>query len=121
MTKLRWQDVVNLLLGLWIGTSPWVLGFAGNYDAAMWNAAIVGGIILVLSALDIDLPAYWEEWLLIALGAWLALSPSLFGFTAYRIGAINTVASGIVVAVLAAWALFAATRPGAASGHVTDH
>lgn len=121
MSKLRWQDVVNLLLGLWIATSPWVLDFTGNYYAAMWNALVVGIVILVLATVDIDLPAYWEEWLLIALGAWLIASPWMFGFADYRIGAMNSVASGIVVMVLAGWVLFATTRIGAPNEHAPGH
>jgi hypothetical protein len=120
MSKLRWQDVASLLLGLWIATSPWVLGFPGNHYAAMWNAVIVGGVVLVLAAVDIDLPADWEEWLLIALGAWLIASPWMFGFDGNRVGTMSSVASGIAVMTLAASALFA-TRAGGPNEHVTGH
>ena len=117
MSKLRWQDVVNILMGLWIATSPWVLGFPGSHYAAMWNALVVGIAIIVLELVDIDWPAYWEEWLSIALGAWLIASPWMFGFVDNRVGTMSSVASGIIVMVLSASALFSATRVGALNEH----
>jgi hypothetical protein len=121
MSKLRWQDVVNVLVGLWVATSPWVLGFVDNYYAAMWNALVVGIAIIVLELVDIDWPAAWEEWLSIALGAWLIASPWVFGFADFRVGLASSVASGIVVIVLAAWALFSTLRVDTPNQHATGH
>ena len=41
--------VVNLVAGLWLAVSPWVLGFAGAVAAAS-NAWIVGVLAVVLAA-----------------------------------------------------------------------
>ena len=43
----RWEEGVNLALGLWLIAAPFVLGFS-HIDAAAWNHVIVG----VLVALD---------------------------------------------------------------------
>jgi len=40
----RWQDWANLVLGVWLILSPWLLGFSG-IPSAMWNAVIVGVVV----------------------------------------------------------------------------
>ena len=104
--NLRWQDVVNLALGFWIGVSPWLLGYSESLPIAMWNALFVGGAIIVLSVIDIGLPGRWEEWLLGALGVWLAASPIALGFLDRRMIAAAMIVSGIAVLLFAAWPLF---------------
>ena len=60
MTPLKhWQDALSAALGVWLITSPWVLGFQAETVAI--------GAILV--------PAAWEEWTESALGLWLIISP----------------------------------------------
>ena len=41
-------DWVNVLLGVWLFISPWVLGYAGVKDGA-WNAWILGVITVILA------------------------------------------------------------------------
>jgi SPW repeat len=109
MSHLRWQDIVNLLVGLWIATSPWVLpGYSDSLKVAMWNALVVGGVILIIALADIDSPTLWEEWTLAALGVWSIASPWVFGYSGNTLAMLNSVAAGIVVAVLAVWALVTA-------------
>ena len=107
MSKLRWQDMVNLVLGAWIAASPWVLGIADEYPMAMWNAGVTGGLIAILAAIDLDTPASWEEWAMGALGLWAIVSPWVLGFAAQRPMTVSCVAAGGLVAALAAWALYA--------------
>jgi hypothetical protein len=104
--KLRWQDLANLAVGFWIGVSPWLLGYSESLPFAMWNALIVGAAIAVIAAIDLDLPARWEEWTLAALGGWLAISPLLLGYRDNNVVTGAMLASGVVVLVLALWALF---------------
>lgn len=44
-----WEEWVDLVLGVWITVSPWVLGFT-DMTALTWNAAIMGAIVVILSA-----------------------------------------------------------------------
>lgn len=37
----RWQDWLNLALGIWLFFSPWMLGFSFD-ESALWNTLIVG-------------------------------------------------------------------------------
>ena len=45
----EWEEWVNLVLGLWLIASPWLLGFAANMDA-MWTHVIMGVLIAAVSA-----------------------------------------------------------------------
>lgn len=46
----QWEEWLNLLLGLWVLVSPWVLGFQGTTAATVH---IVGGILVAgLAAIE---------------------------------------------------------------------
>ena len=44
----KWIGWINIVLGLWILISPFVVGFTGM--AALWNNIILGIIIIVMAA-----------------------------------------------------------------------
>jgi hypothetical protein len=44
-----WEEWVNILLGLWLVISPWVLNFT-HVTVFTWNAVAAGAIVLTLSA-----------------------------------------------------------------------
>jgi len=72
-----WQDWSDMLLGIWLATSPWILGF-GNGDAvAAGNAVLVGSLIAILGALTFLAYHIVEQWIDVMLGVWLVLSPWL--------------------------------------------
>ena len=47
----QWEEWVNLLLGLWLIVSPWVLGFA--HTRAMHFSIGVGATVAFLAALEL--------------------------------------------------------------------
>ena len=98
-----WQDWVNLVLGLWVLISPWALRFATAEHA--WNAYLVGAGIAILAAAALIAFQPWEEWVNLALGAWLLISPWLLGFSTATIAMWNAVIIGALVVVFAGWAL----------------
>jgi hypothetical protein len=100
----HWQDPLNLVLGLWMIVSPWVLAYQAE-SAATTNAVVLGVLIAVLAALELFNVAAWEEWTNFVLGIWLAVSPWLLGFSATTAAMANALVVGIVVAALAIWAL----------------
>jgi SPW repeat len=108
MSKMRWQDWGTLVVGIWLGVSPWVLGFSAE-QAATWNALILGVAMLVYSIVELSVPKAWEEWAMLVAGIWLLVSPWVLGFTVETRAAWDTAIVGVVAAVLAVWAL-AATR-----------
>lgn len=100
----HWQDPVNLILGLWMIVSPWLLGYESE-AAATSNAVILGIVIAVLAALELFNVTAWEEWGNFVLGLWLVISPWVLGFRSVSSAMSNDVVIGILVAVLAIWAL----------------
>jgi hypothetical protein len=48
----EWEEWVNLVLGLWVAISPWVLGFAG-IASAMWTHVVVGITVAILAAVEL--------------------------------------------------------------------
>ena len=107
----RWQDSLNVVLGVWLILSPWILGFSPD-QTAMWNAVLLGAVIaLVALGALIDFHK-WEEWVDMALGAWLVASPWVLGFAATLATATwNFVVVGLLAIALAAWALRAHMTP----------
>ena len=97
-----WRDTVNLVLGIWLIVSPFVLGYA-EQTAPAWNAYAIGVVIAVLSAAALWQFQKWEEWLSAVLGAWLVVSPWILGFSVSRVATWNQIVVGIVVGVLAFW------------------
>lgn len=39
-----WEEWVNVLLGIWLVLSPWILGYAAQ-GPATWNAVILGLLV----------------------------------------------------------------------------
>ena len=101
----RWQDSLNVLLGVWLILSPWILGFSPEMTA-MWNAVLVGAVIALLALSTLVNFRKWEEWAGILLGLWLIASPWVLGFAATLSAATwNFVAVGILAIALAGWSL----------------
>jgi hypothetical protein len=49
----EWEEWANLVLGLWLVASPWVLGFTANVNA-MWTSVVLGLLVAAVSA--------WAVW-----------------------------------------------------------
>lgn len=105
MTARRWQDWVNLLLGVWLFVSPWALEYAAD-GAAAWNAYVMGAAIVVLAAIAAYMPKTWEEIINTLAGVWLILSPYALGFASSTLVALHTVVVGVLVTAFAVWAMF---------------
>jgi len=113
--RLRWQDFATLALGIWIALSPWILGFFDELPLATWNALVLGALIVVVAALDIDTPARWQAAASIVLGVWAATSPLALGFAAQRGASASMFAAGVAVVALGSWTLAASRRDEGAS------
>ena len=110
----HWQDPLNLILGIWMVVSPWALQYQTDMhltlnavmsNAAMSNAVILGILIAAAALIALFRVMAWEEWVNVVLGVWLVISPWVLGFNALATAMWNAVIIGIVVAVLALWAL----------------
>jgi hypothetical protein len=54
MNRLAW---INVLAGIWLIISPWVLGFQAN-SAATWSAVITGIIVGLVALASYFAPGY---------------------------------------------------------------
>jgi hypothetical protein len=52
----RWEEWLNLLLGIWLMVSPWALGFA--HTRAMHVSIAVGALVAFFAALELWLVKY---------------------------------------------------------------
>ena len=97
----RWQDWANLMLGLWLFASPWLLVYAGTPAV---NAHVIGAG-LILFAVVAPYMKIWEEIVNLLFGVWLVVSPFALGFASASAIALHTVLAGIMAAAFAIWAL----------------
>jgi SPW repeat-containing protein len=72
-------DLYNLLLAAVLFGSPWFFAHASR--AAELDLRLSAAAIIILSLAAMIAFSAWEEWLNLALGLWLAISPWLLGFT----------------------------------------
>jgi hypothetical protein len=68
-----------MLIGVLIGISPWLAERQVD-QAVMWNAVLVGALVLGLAQLEYVSLQRWEEAGEIVLGLWLIASPFTFDY-----------------------------------------
>jgi hypothetical protein len=101
-------DWINLLLGIALLISPFLMGFATG--TPMTNALVGGVIIIAVAVMALVSFAQWEEWVNLVLGLWVLVSPWVLGFTGIAVAFQTHVVIGLAVAVLAAVELFLVMR-----------
>jgi SPW repeat len=99
----RWKDAANLVLGIWLVVSPWVLSYAADATPA-WNARVVGVVVAVAALAALIAFHEWEEWINTALAAWLIVSPFLLSFSSVQAALWNQLVLGVLIGLLAIWA-----------------
>jgi 4-amino-4-deoxy-L-arabinose transferase-like glycosyltransferase len=52
----RWEEVGEIVLGLWLIASPWMFGYSGDDFLPAWHA-MLGAIVALLGALQL-----WQDW-----------------------------------------------------------
>ncbi len=116
MDKLaaQWTDVANLILGIWLAVSPMVLSYMADTTPAA-NASIVGIIIIVSAGAALISFHEWEEWVNVALAAWLIASPWLLDYAAHTTALWNQIITGVSVCALALGSALAAHKGGVAA------
>ncbi len=100
----RWQDWAELVLGIWLAASPWVLQFA-DMELVAWNAWLTGAAVIILSLIELYLPKFWEELVSVLLGLWLVVSPFVLKFRADETVSWNAILVGLLIVAFAVWAM----------------
>jgi hypothetical protein len=98
----QWEDWASWIIGFWLVLSPWVLQFDLN-AAATRNAVVTGFLIIIAEVVELSVFRDWEEWINIALGAWLVISPWILGISGAA--AVNFIIVGLLVVALAVYEL----------------
>jgi hypothetical protein len=90
--------LIGLTLAAWVFASPFVVDDAAVQPAA-WNFYVTGGLAVILSALSLVRSDDMPEYGVIAVAAWLAVSPWILDLS----GTVTrqAVLYGVVLAILA--------------------
>ena len=105
----QWEDWASWLLGIWLVLSPWTF-FYDQETLAMENAVAIGALILVAEVVELSIFRDWEEWINVAAGAWLVVSPWVLGIASVA-ARWNFVVVGFLVVVLALYELREMRQP----------
>lgn len=106
----QWEDWASWALGIWLVLSPW--GFFYDQETrAVENAVAVGALILVAEVVELSIFRDWEEWINVAVGAWLVVSPWVLGIVSVA-ARWNFVVIGVLVLGLALYELRETGREG---------
>jgi hypothetical protein len=98
-------DVYHLVLGAFLFVCPWLFAFKfGIMRADAWAVSL---LILSFSATSWLALATWPEWIVLASGVWLLISPWVLGHPHTAAMKVD-VAIGLIVTYLAALALWLA-------------
>jgi hypothetical protein len=101
----HWQDVVSVLVAVWLMASPWVLGFSHANLAAVGNCVMIGAVLFAFEMVELFVPESWEEYSELVMGAWLIGSPWVLEFTGVQVAKQNAMAVGVITCLLALWVL----------------
>jgi SPW repeat len=52
----RWEEVCEIVLGLWLIASPYVFGYFDAGQLRFWHSSL-GGLVLLLATLQL-----WQDW-----------------------------------------------------------
>jgi len=108
-----WPNWANIVLGVWLFVSPWVLQFAGSAATtagaageatapsiavtnASWNAWILG-VVIFLVAVSALRATTWQGWVNLVLGAWVFIAPWVLGFAGLQTAAWDHWVVGVLV------------------------
>lgn len=93
-------DIINLILGVWLILSPWILG-AAEFTGFAWVSVIVGLLVVVDSIWALSQATkIAPEWSMVVLGVLLFVAPWVLGFSAITAAAWNSWIVGLALIVL---------------------
>lgn len=102
---------LDVLAGLWLLLSAFVLNAP---NSLAWSNAVAGAAVAILAAIR-ALGAYtqsWISWVNCILGVYVVFSPWLVSDARIDAAAWNTVITGVLIVVLAAWSALATHNNG---------
>ena len=104
----QWEDWSSWILGIALCLSPWALMFDKDGTATQ-NAVVVGFLIILAEVVTLSAFEVWEEWINVALGAWLVASPWVLAIS-NTAAKIEFVVVGFLVVALALYEMWDTNR-----------
>ncbi|MDQ3960835.1 MAG: SPW repeat protein, partial [Pseudomonadota bacterium] len=95
---ILWAHFVNILLGFWLISSPFALGFRGE-TAMLWSDVLSGALIVVFGALSLSYRYRWAQWANTFVGIWLLFAPLVFWTTSAAAYANDTLVGSLVISL----------------------
>jgi NADP-dependent 3-hydroxy acid dehydrogenase YdfG len=93
----RWVQAPVALLGLWLATSPFSLGYTDA--ASTWNDVVTGLVVCVLAVLAlVRRLGAWPSWANAVTGSWLLFAPLVFWAPDAAAYANDTLAGAMLIA-----------------------
>ena len=118
---------LQLLLGIWLFVSPWVLGFvvglgvaapglpnspAGTAGIAVWDAWVLGALVIIAALSRLARLALWQDHAILVFGAWIFAAPWVLGFNHWwPVASWDHWMTGLFLFLISAWAIPAAREP----------
>jgi SPW repeat len=115
---------LQLIIGIWLFVSPWVLGFVTGLEAAaqgipnspgatggdaVWDAWVLGGLVILVALSRLVRLALWQDQAILVFGAWIFAAPWVLGFNHWWPAASwDHWMSGLFLFLISAWAVPAA-------------
>jgi hypothetical protein len=97
--SVRNMSIVNLILGLWLVVSPWLLGY--DSSAAIWNQFVVGIVIAAMAIGRLAMPE--QRWMSTVAGVaalWAIIAPFILSYNEAT-ATWNEILVAIAVAIVA--------------------
>lgn len=89
---------LNIVAGVWLAASPWLLGFS-ELTTAMWTAVALGAVVAVLAAVRFSGGSPANSWINAIIGVAALVSP----FVITGMHQTNAIVTGLVIAALGTW------------------
>ncbi len=107
----RTASVLNLIAGIWLIISPFVLGQAAVRPDD-WSNVIAGLVVLILGWIRAANPARHLQlsWINLIAGIWVFISPFVLGYANNQVLMWNDLILGVIVFVLS-WVSAAQSGP----------
>jgi site-specific recombinase len=102
-TNTRAINVIAVAAGVWFIMSPAAFGLI-PWDHSHWNNVVTGTLVVAAGIAGIISGRCISptRWLIAILGAWIAISPWIFGYADDWDQLLNTLAVGVVLLVAVA-------------------
>ena len=116
----RWQDIVELLVAIWLVASPFALAFFSLQSASVITI-FIGALVIMSSQFGIAKEKTWAEWMTIVLSIALGISPWALGFAGHWIPTLNALLSTAILLVVAMTSMLSEYRADRYLHHSPGH